>query len=217
MTGNLPNLIERGLNGDLFGNRIGRRPLRQASEQILVNVTADATGLRPVQILQQLRNGSTLADIITANGGSVDDVITAAVTAATERINDAVANNNMTQEQADELMASLPDVYTAAVNGELGRPGLELMAGIGVIRLAADQTGLQPREIMQELNAGKSLADVLTEHSVDVNTFVDTAVGQAEERLNQAVANGRITQEQADERLTQLRENLTERINQVGV
>ena len=217
MTSNLPDLIEHGLNGELFGNRVGRRPLRQASEQILVNITADETGLRPAQILQQLRDGSTLAEMITANGGNVDDAVTAAVTAATERINDAVANGNMTQEQADELIASLPDIYTAAINGELGRPRLELMASLGVIRLAAEQTGLQPREIMQELTDGKSLADVLIKHNVDVNTFIDTAVGRAQELLNQAVTNGRITQQQADERLSNLRETLTKRINIVGV
>jgi len=217
MTENLPDLIERGLNGDLFGNRVGRRPLRQVSEQILVNVTADETGLRPAEILQQLRDGSTLAEIITTNGGSVDETITAAVAAATERINEAVANGNMTQEQADMLTESLQDVYTAAINGEIGYPRLELMVSFGVVRLAAEETGLTQREIVQQLTDGKSLADVLTENSVDVNAFIDTVVGRAQERLNQAVSNGRITQEEADAWLDQLRQTLTERINEVGV
>jgi hypothetical protein len=217
MTSNLPDLIERGLNGELGGDRVGRRPLRQASQQILINVTADETGLRHVQILQQLRDGSTLAQIITVNGGSVEETITAAVAAATERINEAVANGNMTQEQADELIAALQDVYTAAINGELGHPRLELMVSFGVIRLASDETGLVPREIVRQLMGGKSLSEVLTENNVDVNAFIDTAVTQARDRLNQAVTNGRITQEQADERLANIRETLTERITQVGV
>ncbi len=217
MTSNLPDLIERGLNGELRGDRVGRRPVREASRQILVDVVAEETGLRPARILQQLRDGSTLAEIITANGGNVDEVITAAVVAATERINEAVVNGNMTQEQADTLTASLPDVYTAAINGELGHPRLELMVSFGVVRLAADETGLEPREIVRQLMDGKSLSDVLTENNVDVNIFIDTAVTQAQERLNQAVTNGRITQEQADERLANLRETLIERITQVGV
>jgi hypothetical protein len=217
MTDNLPNWIERGLNGELLENRVGRRPLRQAGERILLEVVAEETGLRPVQILQQLRDGSTLTEIITANGGNVDETITAAVAAATERINEAVANGNMTQEQADTFINALQDVYTAAIDGELGRPRLEMMVGFGVVSLASEETGLTQREIVQELMDGKSLADVLAEHNVDVNAFIDTAVTQTEERLNQAVANGRITQDEADARLEQLRQTLTERITEVGV
>ena len=63
----------------------------------------------------------------------------------------------------------------------------------------------------------RTLADVLAEHNVDANAFIDTAVTQAQERLNQAVANGRITQEEADARLEQLRQTLTERIIEVGI
>lgn len=211
---NLQDVVTRGINGELFPNRLDRGAVRNASQRILIQSVADATNLRAPQILEQLRTGSTLADIITANGATVDTVVNAAVAAATEQINAAVVAGRLGQDQADQLIANLPDLYTAAVNGELRQERLENRVGRGVLALAAEQTGLQPAEIAQELRAGNSLADVLTEHNVDVNAFIDIAVAQATERANTAIANGRITQDQADQLIATLRDRLTERINQ---
>jgi hypothetical protein len=211
---NLEDVVTRGINGELFPNRLDRGAVGRASERILIQAVADVTKLRTPQILQQLHSGSTLADIITTNGATVDTVITNAVAAATEQVNAAVADGSLSQEQADQLIANLPDLYTAAVNGELRQELLENRVGRGVLTLAAEQTGLERAQIVQELQSGKSLADVLTEHDVDVTAFIDTAVSQATERANTAVNNGRITQEQANQLISTFRERLTQRINQ---
>jgi hypothetical protein len=79
--------------------------------------------------------------------------------------------------------------------------------------LAAEQTGLSPREIAAQLRSGTTLGELLTANGVDVNAFIDDVVEQADARLDQAVANGRITQERADEMLANLREHLTQRLN----
>lgn len=213
---NVQDLVTRAINGELFPNRLDNGPIRRASQTILVRAAAEETGLRPAQILEQLAQGQTLGEVITANNGSVDNVVNAAVTAATEQINAAVASGRLGQEQADELISSLPDLYTAAVNGEWRQRAAQVAVSLAVVRFAAEQTGLEPREIIQQIHDGKSLADVLTEHGIDVNTFIDAAVGQAQERLNTAVQNGRLTQEQADQRLEEFRARLTERINQAG-
>lgn len=216
MLANLDENVTRVLNGELREQRQGRRALRNASERILVQVTVEETGMGRFEILRELRSGSTLADLITASGGSVEEAAAAAVTEATERINQAVANGNLTQEQADELIASLPELYADAFNGELGRPGPGNMLGLGVLRLAAQETGLDAREIAEQLRNGSSLADVLAANGVDVAAFTESVLLRADERLDQAVANGRITQEVADQRLSDLRVRLEERINQAG-
>ncbi|MEO8609769.1 MAG: hypothetical protein ABI690_17890 [Chloroflexota bacterium] len=213
---NLQDVVTRGVNGELFPNRLDRGAQRNASNRILVQAVADATGLRAPQILLQLRGGSTLSDIITANGGSVDTVVNNAVAAATEQINAAVTDGRLGQEQADQLIANLPDLYNAGVTGQLRQNQLQQRVGRGVLALAADQTGMKIQDITQELRSGKSLADVLTEHKVDVTAFIDSAVTQAQGRLDKAVSNGRITQDQSDKLLQTFRDRLTERINQVG-
>jgi uncharacterized protein (DUF433 family) len=214
---NLQDVVTHGINGELFPNRLDRGAVRGASERILVQAVADATGLRAPQVLQQVRDGSTLADIITANGGDVDTVVNNAVATATEQINAAVADGRLGQEQADQLIANLPDLYNAAVTGQFRQNQMAQRVGRGVLALAADQTGMKTQEIVQELRSGKSLADILAEHDVDVNAFIDSAVTQAQERIDKAVSNGRITQDQADQMLQTFRERLSERINQDGL
>jgi uncharacterized protein (DUF433 family) len=205
---NLQDVVTRGINGELFPNRFDRGAIRGASERILVQAVADATGLRPPQVLQQVRAGLTLAEIITANGGDIGTVVNNAVADATDQINAFVADGRLGQEQAD--------LYTVAVNGQLRQGGLRQHIGREVLALAGDQIGMTVQDIVQELRSGKSLGDVLTEHNVDVNAFIEGAVAQVLERLDKAVSNGRITQEQADQMLQTFRDHLTERINQVG-
>jgi hypothetical protein len=84
-----------------------------------------------------------------------------------------------------------------------------------VMWLASEETGVPVRDLIAEIRSGKSLGTVLTEHGVDSAAFVDTVAAQLQERLDRAVSMGRLTQEQADERLSQFRERLTERLTVV--
>jgi hypothetical protein len=211
----LEDVVTRAVDGELFPNRLDQSAIATAARRILIQATADATGLQSEDITRQLRDGSTLAELITANGADVNTVLNDAVAAATEQINAAVAEGRLGQVQADRLLANLPDLYNTAVNGELRQELVEWGVTRGLLALAAEHTGLQPREIAEELRYGQSLADVLTNHDVDVNTFIDAAVTQLDERLDTAVTNGRITQERADEMLQTFRDRLTEGINQV--
>jgi uncharacterized protein (DUF433 family) len=218
MLTNLEEVVTRAVNGELFPNRPeGRgRGARVRAAPTLVEAAAAETGLDVRNILQQLRDGSTLADIITGNNGSVDNVISSAVADATEQINAAVAESRLTQEQADELIASLETVFTDAVNGELptqaGRPVQRLVAR-GLARQVAEATGLELGDVVEQFQAGSTLADILTANGVDVDTFTQDVLSRASERLAQAVANGRITQEGADEMIARLTERLPQIIN----
>jgi len=214
---NLADVVTRSVNGDLLPDRSQRDHVaRRASERILVQETAAATGLTPLEVLREVRQGSTLAGIIEAHGGDVEAVVNAAVNAATEQINMAVANGRLEQSQADALLADLSTVYSQAVNGEYGGRATEVLMGVGVLRLAADETGLPVREIVNEMREGQSLADVLTAQGVDVAGFIDRVVSAAHDRAQRAVENGRLTQADADARISQFRELLVERIYLTG-
>ena len=85
-----------------------------------------------------------------------------------------------------------------------------LRVRVGVLRLAADQTGLTTREIARQISDGATLGAILSDNGVDVDAFAAEASDRAEARLNLAVANDSITQEQADELLAQFVERLDE-------
>ena len=73
---------------------------------------------------------------------------------------------------------------------------------------AAEALGLTPEELFAELHAGKSLDDIAEAKGVDVQTVYDAmsaARGEAmQQALQQAVEDGRLTQEQADQMIGRL-------------
>lgn len=96
---------------------------------ILVKETADQTGVTQRDILQQLRDGKTLAEIAKAKNIEVQTIVTAAATTITEQINQQVKNGRLTQAQADEVLKDLTQSLTDVMNkqnplqGQAGRGG----------------------------------------------------------------------------------------------
>lgn len=218
---NLPDAVGRAFDGDLRGGGRGNRPGGQrqpgaAALQLantMLDTVASQTGLTREDILTQMRDGATLADVITGAGGSVDAVKTAVTTAVTDEINQAVTDGRITQQQADALLAQLPTTLDTFLNGQLPRPTAAQRFTAGVLGLAAQQTGLTRDEISTRLRGGESLAQILTAAGVNVDTFVSDVITQVETQLAQAVASGNITQQRADDLITRLREDLPARIN----
>jgi hypothetical protein len=68
--------------------------------------------------------------------------------------------------------------------------------------MAADALGLTPEELFAELRAGKSLAEIAEEQGVEVKAVFDAlsaARGEVmQQAVEQAVEDGRMSQEQAD-------------------
>ena len=76
------------------------------------------------------------------------------------------------------------------------------------LQLAAKTIGIEPKALAHELRAGKSIADVATEHGVDPNTVITALVDAATTKINAAKTAGKLTDEQA----TKLLANLHERV-----
>lgn len=130
---------------------------------------------------------------------------------AVERITDALAglvsDGSITQEQADEVASTLSEAGIGQGHGPGGfRGGPDLSA-------AATALGMTEDELRTALRTeGTTLADVAEQQGVAVDTLVDALVAAAEERIADAVEDGRLTQEQADERLADLEERISERV-----
>lgn len=197
-------------------NRLRAGNVGSEMQRPLLQAILDTTKLSRLELLQAIRGGKTLADVITDHGGSVDAVIAQAVADQTQRINQAVTNGRLTQAQADKLIAALEPLDQAILSGDYRDKFVANRATAGVVLLAAQQTGLTPKDVVAEVRGGASLAQVLTEHQVDVNAFIETAAARVQARLNVQVVDGRMTQQQADDALAKFRSALTERINQPG-
>ena len=68
---------------------------------------AKALGITRAQLFEQLRDGKSIADIAKARGKTFDDVRAAVKADAKRRADEAVENGDLTQAQADDLLAHL--------------------------------------------------------------------------------------------------------------
>lgn len=214
---NLDQFVIDGINGDLPIQENGRP--RLAAQRPLITAVTESTGMDTRSIAQEIRDGKTLIEVIEENGSTGEDVVAAAMTIATEQINEWVANERITQERADDLLGNLEQTYTDIINGDLqfSRSNRGDRAnrdrGLGILRKIAEDTGLTMQDILPQLRDGATPAEILEGAGIEVSTFVDDLLTNTEQRLADAVENGRITQEQADERLDTIRTTLTDRLN----
>ena len=95
-----------------------------------LDTAASFLGVTEAELRESLQGGKTLAEIATDEGKTVDGLVDALVAAATERLDEAVADGRLTKAQRDELVASLEERTSAMVNGE--RPAFRGKHGFGM-------------------------------------------------------------------------------------
>ena len=91
-------------------------------------------------------------------------------------------------------------------------PAAEAVRG-QVVQAIVDVTGLSRTEIVSQLRDGKTLNEILADNDIDPQVVIDAVTTVVTDDLNQAVANGRITQERADQVLANLPDTLDRLMN----
>lgn len=162
------------------------------------------TGLGVAAVGAPLAVAAGSAPTAEAGAGEAGDRLQA----ITDALADLVADGTITQDQADKVAAALDESDALRPGGPGGPGGHGGMVPLD-LDAAADAVGLTPEELRDALaTEGTTLADVAEEQGVETSTLVDALVAAGEDRIEQAVTDGRLTQEQAEE----LREALPERV-----
>jgi hypothetical protein len=100
--------------------REARHEARHAAREADRQAVADLLGIDVADLHEQLRSGSTLSEIATANGVEVSAVVDLIVQQKTARINQAVTDGRLTADVAAEMIDALPERVQTRV--EDGRP-----------------------------------------------------------------------------------------------
>ena len=171
------------------------------------------------QLRAELAKGKSLAEIAKAKGVPKQDLIDALVAAA--------------EAHLDELKASLPDLVAKAVDakaptgppgggegkgkgpwgggamphGPKARPGM----GFGS---AAKVLGMTDQQLWEAVRSGKTLAQIAKDKGIDRQKVIDALVADAKAHLDQAVADGHLTKEQAAKRLEQITKGVTAMVDE---
>jgi hypothetical protein len=155
-------------------------------------------------------SGLVLAGPALSAVGATEAAATAA--APVDRIKQAlsglVTDKTLTQAQADKVASTLESAGIG--KGGFGRGGHGFGADLSA---AATALGLSEADLRTALQSGKTLADVAKDQSVSVDTLVAALVKAKTERIQEDVTAGRLTQAQADEKLADLTERITEAVN----
>jgi hypothetical protein len=127
-----------------------------------------------------------------------------------EALQPLIDDGTLTQDQADAVIARLQEAMPRGPGGPGGHgPGFMRMG----LDAAAEALGMTADELRSALESGKTIADVAADQGVDVQTVIDALVAEAKTHLDEEVASGDLTQEEADERLSQLTEGVTAMVN----
>lgn len=153
------------------------------------------TGLTGPEIREALSDGeTTIADLIEANGEGVDDFIAESVAVAEARITERVT----TPFDPSQRPGRGPRGFGDGPRGMMGN-------------LVREYTGLTGPEIREALSDSETtLADLIEANEQSVDDFVAESIAPVQARLDAAVEVGRITEEEAAERLGEFEARLTE-------
>lgn len=130
--------------------------------------------------------GTALAALLTAGG--------AGVALAQSSPGPSTSNPPATTPAPPANQAGHPKARTAARHHRL----LVRRFLRGAVKASAKTIGIPPKELLQDLKGGQSVADVARAHDVDPQKVIDTLVSDANTRIDKAVHNGHLTQKQAD-------------------
>lgn len=116
-----------------------------------------------------------------------------------------VSSGTITDEQAEAVADTLAE--------HLPRLGHRAARGLMALDEAADFLGITGRELVEALADGSTLAEIAEANDIDPEDLIDHLVGVAEDRLDEAVADGRITEEEKAELLAAATQHITDLVS----
>ncbi len=153
-------------------------------------------------------------------GISVEEYDAAVDTAQGQVLDEAVAEGWLTEEQAEQVRERVAEGFGPGTRGGMrggkfgpmhgGHGGFMGGPENSLVGVAADQLDMTVEELLEALDGETSIADVATEQGVEPQAIADAHLAQIAERLDEAVAEGYLTQERADWMLEQATERVQE-------
>ncbi len=130
------------------------------------------------------------------------DEVTRGVAAILERLAPLIEDRTISQEQAEAVAGQLADGFRPGAMHRPVRVGLET---------AADFLGMDVQDLAARLRDGATLAEIAGDQT---DGLIAALVAEAEDHLAQAVADGRLTQAEAEERLADIEGHITTFVNE---
>lgn len=151
-------------------------------------VIADTLGITVEEVRAAREDGIRLPELAEANGVEMDVVGEALYVASVDKVNTMVADGEITQEQADQIVAKI----------ELHKLAHEIFDRSVIQQVIADTLGVTVEELEAAHEAGtvKTLAESAGVTRKDIKAAIEVA---RDSMIDDAVASGQISAEQAEQ------------------
>lgn len=148
-------------------------------------------------------------------GVEPDELSDALKQALKNRVDEAIEAGRLTEEQGAELKERIDsDDYPLLFGGRglHGGPGFERHAHFRGLEAAATYLGMTEAELWDALH-DSTLAEIAREQGKTVDGLVKAIVADKTKRIDEAVANGRLTDEQGSDLKARLTEHVEALVN----
>jgi uncharacterized protein (DUF433 family) len=189
----------------------------RAAKGAQLSAAAEALGMTEEELRTELAAGKSIADVAADKGVDKQKVIDAMVAEASAALDAAKA-------ALPERIAALVEQDGLPFRGPGGRggpghgPGHH--RGMGVINSiddAATALGISRQELIEELESGKSIAQIAEEKGKNLDDVKAAMVADANARIDRAVGEGQLTAEKAAELKAGLAEKVDNVVQQEGL
>jgi hypothetical protein len=150
-------------------------------------------------------------------GISPDKLTNALKKALMDRVDAAVAAGRITKAEGDALKARIQADNFPIIGGPHNGFGFRHFGFFGALDATASYLGLTEAQLHNELESGKSLAQIAKDHGKSVDGLINALVDAAKKKLDAAVAVGRLTKDQETEMLNGLKDRITNLVNSTGL
>ncbi len=165
--------------------------------------------LSSITIAASVLGGTAVGASLVGTAGAYGDAEPAADTPTADPSGDTTVLGGDFVPVQDEAPGDAP------VDGEQdGEPRGHRGGGCN-LDAVAEVIGIDVEELRAELDAGNSIADVAAANGASTDDVVDAILAEKEDRLDAKVESGRLTEEEADERLADAEERALERVTEV--
>jgi hypothetical protein len=207
---------DRPRPGDRFDFMPQRPFIRAQFGGILMDAVSEATGLAVSDIRAEIRAGKTLNEILADNGIDPQVVIDTVTTQVTEELAQAVESGRIEQERMDQALGNLPDALDRALNASLPTPiwdrAQERFENT-LLSVIAEKADVEPSAMLRDALTPPTLAEIAESYGLDTDAIIAETEARITAEVNQRVADGDLSEEEAAELLDGLNERLAERFN----
>jgi len=182
---------------------------------------SQALDMVPDELLPQLKEGKTIAEIAKEQGITADTVVDELLVPVKKGLDRAVADGKLSQEQAEEKLskaqaritemvqkATPKDIVRHEVN-KIRMQDARAMRTRVLLRQVCQIVNLDHKEMLAQLKEGKKIVEIAQGQNISRDELLEALTERAQDRLDKAVREGKLDTEKAAGIMPKIEESLT--------